>query len=656
MNAPALRPGKKRKHEISGALTTVELKGTNTCPFAFAARSGQNGIVVNDRIIADRETTSPSATVTDSTPRQEYSLRLKAREMRAAKLQRKHLWLGNARIALFVAILVQCWITGKTGSPSAYWLLAPITLFVVLVIVHRRVVRVLNMTKRAISVYSRGLARMEDRWAGSGETGEEFKNPLHLYAEDLDILGEGSLFQLLSTARTNMGKRCLARWLLTHADVQKIQERQDAVAELKSRLDFREDLAVSGESEHISANPEALIAWAQEESGLQDGRWWAAGLALLSIAALVFGFKVMWTPFIILLLINGIITSRARHRLEKIFAGIGETHKDLDSLALLLHRIEVEKFESPMLLQLQAKLLTHGQAPSTCIVRLDTLTDLDDSRHNWFVRIFDIPLLYSMQIAFALERWRRTYGGGIAAWLEVAGEIETLTSIAAYAYEHPQDPFPGFAPPEADVCFHGDALGHPLLAADKCVRNDVRLGGNSQVLLVSGSNMSGKSTYLRVVGINAVLAMMGAPVRAESLRLSRVAVAASMRVSDSLQKGISHFYAEIKRLRQMVDLSSTQPSLFLLDEVLQGTNSHDRRVGTEGVLRTLVRNGAIGLVTTHDLALTSLEQVFPEHVRNAHFQERFEDDRLSFDYCLRPGVVTTSNGIELMKSIGLDVS
>jgi hypothetical protein len=586
----------------------------------------------------------------------EYSRRMNERQTRAAQLQRKHLWLGNARIVLFVAILVQCWITGKTGSPSAYWLLAPIALFVGLVIVHRRVVQVLDMTKRAISVYSRGLARMEDRWAGNGETGEEFKDPLHLYAEDLDILGESSLFQLLSTARTKMGKRCLARWLLTHADIQEIQKRQAAVAELKSELDFREDLAVSGESERIAAKPEALIAWARGESGLKDGRWWALGLAILSMAALVFGFTVMWTPFIVLLLINGIITSRARHRLEKIFAGIGETHKDLDSLALLLHRIEVERFESPMLQQLQMRLLTHGLPPSVCIGRLDTLADLDDSRHNWFVRIFDIPLLYSMQIAFALERWRRTYGSGIEAWLDVVGEIETLVSLAAYSYEHPQDPFPEFAPPENEICFQGDALGHPLLPANKCVLNDVKLGGNSQVLLVSGSNMSGKSTYLRVVGINAVLAMMGAPVRATRLRLSRVAVAASMRVSDSLQKGISHFYAEIKRLRQVVDLSSTGPTLFLLDEVLQGTNSHDRRVGTEGVLRTLVRNRAIGLVTTHDLALTSLEQVFPEHVRNVHFQERFEDDRLSFDYQLRPGVVTTSNGIELMKSIGLDVS
>jgi hypothetical protein len=621
----------------------------------FAPRPSQNGYLVNDRMIAEREITSPAATAANSAPHQEYSLRLQARQAQATQLQRKHLWLGNARIAVFIAILIQCWITGKTGSPSAYWLLVPMVLFIVLVIAHRRVVRAMNMAKRAVAIYSRGLARIEDRWAGIGQTGEEFKDSLHLYAEDLDILGDGSLFQLLSTARTNMGKQCLARWLLTHADVEEISRRQAAVAELKSRLDLREDLAVTGESEQIAAKPEALIAWAREESGLQDGRWWAAALVILSVAALVFGLKVMWTPFVLLLLVNGIITSRARHRLEKIFAGVGDTHKDLDSLALLLRRIEAEKFESSFLQQLQSRLLTHGLPPSVCIARLDTLADLDDSRHNWFVRMLDIPLLYSLQIAFALERWRRTYGSGIQAWLDVVGEIETLASIAAYAYEHPQDPFPEFSPPEAGVCFHGDALGHPLLPADKCVRNDARLGGSSQVLLVSGSNMSGKSTYLRVVGINAVLAMMGAPVRARRLRLSRVAVGASMRVSDSLQKGISHFYAEIKRLRQVVDLSSTRPALFLLDEVLQGTNSHDRRVGTEGVLRTLVRNHAIGLVTTHDLALTSLEEVFPGRVRNAHFQERFEDNKLSFDYRLRPGVVTTSNGLELMKSIGLDV-
>jgi hypothetical protein len=600
----------------------------------------------------------PSLSSESSLPadsKSEYTRRLAGLQTQITRLQRKHLWLGNIRVAVFISILVLCWITGKYGYPSAYWILAPIALFIALIGIHRKVMRTMARAKRATTFYNRGIARIEDRWHGTGETGDEFKDPLHMYAEDLDILGPNSLFQLLSTARTNMGSRCLSQWLLTHAELPEIQDRQLAVAELKTKLDFRQDIASIGKSDRIAANPERLTQWAQEESGLKDGTWWAASLAAFSVATLVYGFLGYWTPFILSLIINGSVFFHFHNRLEKIFARVSETHRNLDSLAELLHRFEEETFTSPRLQQLHALLTTHGLQPSTCIKRLDTLADLDDSRHNWFVRIFDVPLLYSFQVAFALERWRRNYGRGIATWLRVVGEIEALASIAAYAYEHPHDPFPEFASPNTNLTLAGESLGHPLLSAEKCVRNSISLGGKNQVLVVSGSNMSGKSTYLRVIGINAVLAMMGAPVRAASLKLSRVAIGASMRVSDSLQKGISHFYAEIQRLRQVVDLSASQPTLFLLDEVLHGTNSHDRRVGTEGVLRTLTRNGAIGMVTTHDLALTSLQEVFPDQVNNVHFQERFEDDRLSFDYCLRAGVVTTSNGLELMKSIGLDV-
>jgi hypothetical protein len=605
-----------------------------------------------------KENPAPPETQSDQPPSAawlEYQARLQQRESTVAQLQHRHFWLGNARIAVFAAIVVLGWFS-RTGSPLFFLLIAAVILFIALVVIHRRVVRAMNAAKRAAEVYRRGLARIEDRWAGAGDSGDEFKDPLHLYAEDLDILGPGSLFQLLSTARTRMGRQCLARWLLTPAAREEIQERHAAIAELKPKLNFREELAVAGESERIDAHPEALAQWGKEQSGLKDGRWWALLLAALNLAALVYAFIALWTPLLALIIINGSIVFRLRHVLEKIFAGLSETHKDLDSLAEVLRRIEAEKFSSPRLQQLQSQLLTHGLPPSACIARLDTLSDLDDSRHNWFVRLFDVPLLYSLQLAFALERWRRNYGSNIEVWLNVVAEIETLSSLAAYAYEHAQDPFPDFAPASSSPCFEGEALGHPLLSADKCVRNDAALGGKNQVLLVSGSNMSGKSTYLRVIGINAVLAMMGAPVRAVRLRLSHLSVGASMRVADSLQQGISHFYAEIKRVRQVIDLASAQPTLFLLDEILQGTNSDDRRVGTHGILKTLLRNGGIGLVTTHDLALTSLAETFPDRVSNVHFQEKFLDDKLSFDYRLRPGVVTTSNGVELMRSIGLDIS
>jgi MutS domain V/MutS domain III len=585
----------------------------------------------------------------------EYEWRLQLHESSAGRFNSRHLWLGNVRVAVFVAILILAWFS-RASWLGFYLLIPTIVLFITLGIADRRVTRSMGRAKRAAAVYTRGLARIEDRWAGAGDTGDEFKDPLHPYADDLDILGQGSLFQLLSSARTRMGRQRLAQWLLAPAPEREILERQAAVVELKQKIGLREDLAVAGESELIRAHPEELVRWAQEHSGMQDGRWWALTLAIISMAALVFAFISFWTPFIVSILVNGGIVFRLRHRLEKVFAGLDESHKNLDSLAEILRRIEEENFDSPRLQRLQAELKTGGLAPSECIARLDAFSDLDDSRHNWFVRLFDVPLLYSLQLAFALDRWRRNYGSGVAAWLEVVGENEALASLGAYAFEHQGDPFPELLPSGSAPEFEGEALGHPLLPASKCVRNDAKLDGANQVLLVSGSNMSGKSTYLRVVGINAVLAMMGAPVRAGRLRLSPLAIAASMRTTDSLQQGISHFYAEIKRVRQVVDLSASGPTLFLLDEILHGTNSRDRRIGTEGILRMLLRHGAIGLVTTHDLALTSLEEIFPGKVHNVHFQEKFEDDKLSFDYRLRPGVVTTSNGIELMRSVGIDLA
>lgn len=601
---------------------------------------------------------NPSAAQSGELPdhaQAEYQTRLKQHESNAAQLNRRHVLLGNVQIVVFLAILVLAWFS-RASWLCFYLLLGTVAGFVALGVVHRRVMREMSRAKRAAAVYVRGLARIEDRWAGSGDTGDEFKDPLHSYADDLDILGQGSLFQLLSTARTRMGKERLANWLLAPAPVKEIEERKAAIIEFKEKVALREDLLVAGDSERIQGHPKELVRWAEEPSGLKDARWWALLLAMVSMAALVYAFISLWTPFVLTVLINGGIVFRLRHRLEKVFAGLDESHKDLDSLSEILRRIEAEKFDSPFLQRLQAQLKTHGLAPSHCIARLDTLSDLEDSRHNWFVRLFDVPLLYSLQLAFALDRWRRKYGGGVAVWLDATGQIEALASLGAYAFEHANDAFAELLPAGAAPAFEGEALGHPLLPANKCVRNDVRLGGENQVLLVSGSNMSGKSTYLRVAGVNAVLAMMGAPVRAQGLRLSHVAIAASMRATDSLQQGISHFYAEIKRVRQVIDVSASQPTLFLLDEILQGTNSRDRRIGTEGILRMLLGKGAIGLVTTHDLALTSLEELFPGRVRNVHFQEKFEAGKLSFDYRLRPGVVTTSNGIELMRSIGIDVS
>jgi hypothetical protein len=593
-----------------------------------------------------------------TSPEIEYSKRLSERESAVRRLYRRHIWLGNVRVAVFIAIAILWWKASTKGSPYFYWLAAAVLAFIGLIIVHRRTVRALETAKRASAFYKRGLARIEDRWSGAGDAGEQFRDAGHLYAEDLDILGEGSLFQLLCCARTRMGEQALAQWLLAPATQPVILERQAAVRELRDKLDFRERLAVVGESDKIKADPAKLRQWADQEVELDSRRWgpFAITAAVLTTAALIYGFITLWfAPLLALASINFTLLYLLRHKLGRMFAGLDEASSNLNALAEILRCIETEKFETPLLRSLQIQLVSNGYFSSECIGKLSTLCDYAESRHNMFVRLLEFIVVYFIHVALLLQSWRIRWGTNVHAWLNTVAEFEALASLSACAFEHPLDPFPEFTIPESTAHFAGDSLGHPLLPDKICIRNTVKLDKDNPVLMVSGSNMSGKSTLLRVVGINTVLAMAGAPVRAAALRLSPLHLGTSMRLSDSLQKGVSHFYAEINRIRDVVELSRCGPLLFLFDEVFQGTNSHDRRAGTEGILRTLLEQGAIGMLTTHDLALTSIADVFPGRIRNVHFQEKLDSGKLSFDYCLREGVVTTSNGVELMKSIGLNV-
>jgi DNA mismatch repair ATPase MutS len=354
--------------------------------------------------------------------------------------------------------------------------------------------------------------------------------------------------------------------------------------------------------------------------------------------------------------------------------------ENMQLLAALLEQMERESFESERLREIKAKLSSHAVAGSVAIARLATLGEFSGSLDNPIVRVLNLPLLYSVQLAFAIQRWRRRHGAAVRLWLEAVGEMEALLSLAAYSYEHPADRFPEFvdsaAAGNSAASFEGEELGHPLIAADKCVRNSVRiggdtvgaemlggetLGGETRVLLVSGSNMSGKSTLMRTVGVNTVLAMCGAPVRARSLRLTPLRIGASLLVNDSLQSGQSRFYAEIEKLSRICRLAEETSGegafgmLFLLDELLQGTNSKDRLVGAQGVIGELVRAGAIGIATTHDLSLTEMAGLEGGALRNMHFQDEIVDGQMRFDFRLREGVVTRSNGVELMRLIGLKV-
>ena len=316
--------------------------------------------------------------------------------------------------------------------------------------------------------------------------------------------------------------------------------------------------------------------------------------------------------------------------------------------------LNARNFASAKLAELQARLQMHGVVPSAAIARLRRLVELLISRRNPILQVIDPFVLWSLKLAFAIEAWRKDFGLAVRGWLAALGEMEALSSLSSYAYEHPADVFPEFT--EDEPRFDANAFAHPLIPESRAVRNDLHLSRDFRLMIISGPNMAGKSTFIRSVGVNAVLAQCGAPVRAKRLCLSRLTVAASVCILDSLQGGISRFYAEIARLKLITDLTSGPSAvLFLLDELLQGTNSHDRRIGAEAIARSLFERGAIGLITTHDLALTEIADSLGSGAANFHFEDHLENGKLRFDYHLSPGIVRTSNALDLMRSIGLDV-
>jgi len=588
---------------------------------------------------------------------EEYAHRLRARETEVARLAKLHDRIGNGRLALGVVFLLVVAAVLLERALAPAWLLVPAVAFVALVLYHSSVRRARVRAERAATYYKQGIARIEDRWIGSGQTGERFGGINHIYAADLDLFGKGSLFELISAARTRMGEDTLARWLLAPSPVATVKERQESVRDLRERLDLREEMAVLGEDPRVGVNPESLLAWAEAPNELPHEwlLWVALLLPVLAVAgAIIWSVAGLMTPFILIVLVEAGVTYLVRRSMTGAIQGTDRAFHDLRLFAELLIRMERNTFVAAPLVSLVRRLSSHTLPASATIARLARVVDFSDARNNPFLRMLDTPLLYSVHVALAAERWRRAHGRAIREWIDALGELEALSSLAGYSYEHPLDPFPELG--DGPARFVATELGHPLLPAAKCVRNSVSIEAPTRILLVSGSNMSGKSTLLRTVGINTVLAMAGAPVRARNLRLTPLQVGASIRVNDSLHEGASRFYAEITRLREIYGLLERDlPVLFLLDELLQGTNSKDRRIGAEGIVRAFAAAGAIGLVSTHDLALTDIGGLAPGTLRNVHFQDELLEGQMRFDFILRSGIVTKSNGIELMRAVGLKV-
>jgi hypothetical protein len=590
-------------------------------------------------------------------PANEYSQRLSAREAQLTDLDKTLARFGTARLTVAALIMVAAWSSLYLHLFASAWLLVGVAAFAALVIANQNVRRSRSRAERAVEFYRKGLGRIEDRWPGTGQQGSRFDDPHHVYAADLDLFGRGSLFELLCTVRTRMGEERLAQWLKSPAALNVIRERQASVSDLKDRLDFREELAVLGEHSNVGIHPAALLEWAEKPNRLMFP--WILRVAVL-LPILATGCAIYWSvagvgaPFFLVLLVEASILYALRGHVDEVLKGSESAFEDLRLFSELLLRVEREQFTAPALQALLAKLSSHTRRASQTIGSLSTIVNFAGSRRNQAITLLAVPLMYTVNVALVAERWRRMHGRVVRSWVDVIGDLEALLSLATYAYEHPEDPFPQFIDGPAAVA--GTDLGHPLIPAARCVRNDVSITGRTRILLVSGSNMSGKSTLLRTVGINTVLAMTGAPVRARSLKLTGLQVGASIRINDSLYEGSSRFYAEITRLRQLFDLvHEGRPLLFLLDELLQGTNSWDRRAGAEGIVRAFAARGAIGLISTHDLALTDISGLQEGTLRNVHFQDELQDGRMTFDFKLRDGVVTKSNAMELMRSIGLEV-
>jgi MutS domain V len=588
----------------------------------------------------------------------EYGRRLDRLSMSRARLQQRERLTGYTQLALAALVVVWLLLRLRHFQTVDLLLLVPIIAFVVLAVMHGRLIRSISESSRRSRFYEQGLARLNGTWPGSGVTGERFLEHPHPCARDLDLFGRASVFELLCTARTHAGEETLAGWLLRPAPPDEVRARQAAASELSRLLDFREGLSILGEDLELGVRPTELAAWGEAKAEFPSGmiRIVTPVLAAVWVVSVV-AWQLWGAPDLLVVattVVNLSISYGFRRRLSEAAHAAEEAGHDLKLLSQILTAFELQPFTSPRLVELQTRLRKSGILPSRAIGRLNRRVEFLESAHNFFVRVFDLVIFYRLQFVLAVENWRRRYGQSLRIWIQTVGELEALAALGGYTYEHPEDVFPEFT--GQAPCFAAQGLAHPLIPRERAVENDVQLDQDLQLILVSGPNMAGKSTFLRGIGVNAVLAQCGAPVRAASLKLSPLAIAASICVLDSLEGGISRFYAEINRLKQIMDLTGgPAPVLFLLDELLSGTNSHDRLIGTRSFVTRLVERGAVGLVSTHDLALTAIPEEIGSRAVNCHFEDHLKEGKLGFDYKLYPGIVQTSNALALMRSIGLEV-
>jgi len=579
----------------------------------------------------------------------------------ASAIDRRMAGVANARVAAFLVSAVALLLTIFHRLPPWGYLPALVGAlgYGVLALWHGRLLQAEARARAEAAYEQRGEERLTGAWHAHPPGGTPLEHLAgHPYAADLDVFGHGSLFQLLDEAATAHGEQRLADWLSAPATPDEVRRRQGQVLELAGRPAFRRDLAVEGRiGGNARVSPRAFIAWAESPPSMEPVRWMRplAPLVPLLWVLVVAAAAMDWVPGEVpwlFLLIPAALLLVARRGIAASFEGLELGQRGADRLARALLRLEQEPFSSPELRAL-ARGTERAIAPSDAMRQLARLASLAQQRRNQLHVVVNVLTLWDLQVFFRLDDWRRQNGREVAGWLDRLADVEALACLGGYLHDRPDLTMPEVV--EAGPRFTAERLAHPLL--DEAVPNDVSLEDPGQILLVTGSNMSGKSTLLRSIGLNTVLALAGGPVSARRLTLSTLHTWTSMRVQDSLEQGVSFFYAEVRRLKQVLEGAAAHPraALVLVDEMLLGTNTRERRLASGEVLRLLVQTGCLGAVTTHDLSLADLARVPGSTLIPVHFQDVLEDGRMRFDYTLRKGVVQSTNALRVLALAGIPV-
>lgn len=583
---------------------------------------------------------------------------LRTQLQKLSQIKSQLTWL---RLGSFLGAIAGAWIAWPTGLPAV------LTVFVVFIAIFIFFVSkdlantdALDHTKRLIQIHQQELAALDHQYTQFAD-GLEWKPDSHDYAHDLDIFGRASLFQYINRTTSQQGSRLLAQWLLSPSSTTDIDQRQKAVQELRDKKEWRHELQAHGMATIITIPTQQKIhQWLKEENTFSNKthwQWLRFVLPLLAFAVLTLHLTDIMAegPFYSLMLLFLAIAFSISKMIMPAYAKLNKITAELESLSSSIHCIEHGSFNSDLLKQLQQQYYSGNEKASTTIRQLKKILDRLDYRLNPIVYIpLSIFLCWDLQQIFALEKWKSKNQQHIDDWFAALAKYEALSSLANLSFNHPGWTLPVISPDNA--IFDAEELGHPLIPANKRVDSSFTIKGAKQIALITGSNMAGKSTFLRSAGVNLVLAMTGAPVCAKQFTVSSMKVMSSMRISDNLEESTSTFYAELKKLKEIIEAVNRKEKVFLLlDEILRGTNSADRHTGSKALMKQLIHHDATGLLATHDLELAKLANEYPGNIHNYHFDVQVANDELYFDYKLKEGICRSMNASILMKKIGIEL-